>query len=168
MTIGDEADESRDVYRTFSVMSPIDDDLLDRNALSYYLQADEADNIPNSARPDLYVTCGQHERLQTIMRSNFRNLIEEDLLIWLAALIVVMAIILMIIICCYINFAKRRIVEPLKELTSKLENPKEWVEEQKKKQKKVAEEDQELLEKNFDSNFAARKSTRRARVNTEE
>ena len=101
------------------------------------------------------------------MRTNFRNLIEEDLLIWLAALIVVMAIVLMIIICCYINFAKRRIVEPIKELTSKLENPKEWVEEQKKKQKKVAEEDQELLEKKFDGNFA-RRSTRRARVNTED
>ena len=104
------------------------------------------------------------------MRSNFRNLIEKDLLIWLAALIVVMAIILLIVICCYINFAKRRIVEPLKELTSKLENPKEWVEEQKKKQRKVAEEDQEQLEQDFDSNFAFRRSTssRRARVNTEE
>ena len=63
ITLGDEADESRDVYRTFSVMSPIDDDLLDRNALSYYLQSDEADNVPTSDRPDLYVTCGQHERL---------------------------------------------------------------------------------------------------------
>ena len=37
MTVYDAADDSRDVYRTFSVMSPIDDDLLDRNALSYYL-----------------------------------------------------------------------------------------------------------------------------------
>ena len=141
MTVGDAADDSRDVYRTFSVMSPIDDDLLDRNALSYYLQANEADNIPNSARPDLYVSCGQHERLQTTMRSNFRNLIEKDLLIWLAALIVVMTVILLIVTCCYINFAKRRIVEPLKELTSKLENPKEWVEEQRQKQNQVAEED---------------------------
>ena len=80
------------------------------------------------------------------MRNNFRDLIEKDLLDWLATLIVVMAFILLIIICCYINFAKRRIVEPIEELTSKLENPKEWVEELKKNQKKVAEGDQELLE----------------------
>ena len=102
------------------------------------------------------------------MKDNFRALIEEDLLIWLAALIVVMAFILMIIICCFINFAKRRIVEPIEELTSKLENPKEWVEEQKKNQRRVAEEDQELLEQNLDRDISLRRTTRRARVNTED
>ena len=42
------------------MMSPIDDDLIDRDMLSYYLKADEGRD-PKSKRPDLYVTCGQHE-----------------------------------------------------------------------------------------------------------